>query len=139
MFYANPPPPIKMRLNQFLKVERPLSRTLVDLEERLEKFSHILEGDASFTMPSDEGKEIQIVSDLSFLHNRCESIEKALASLMAFHNRHAGTAEEETGISEEATVEEEGSDRLNIFVRAGLDDAVKAIVGAQQFSKFSEP
>jgi len=138
MFFANPPPPIKMRLNQFLKVEPPPNRLLIDLDERLEKFRHVLEGDTSFTMPSDEGEEIQIISDSLASQADANPIEKSLASLMAFHNRYAVSPEEEVVVSEEP-VEEGGSDRLNIFVRASLDDAVKAIVGSQQIGKFSEP
>ena len=38
MFFANPPPVNQLRLNQFLKVEPPLTRTLVDLENRLAQF-----------------------------------------------------------------------------------------------------
>ena len=36
MFFANPPPAAKMRFNQFLKVEPPLNRILLDLEERID-------------------------------------------------------------------------------------------------------
>lgn len=138
MFYANPPPPIKMRLNQFLKVEPPLNRLLIDLEERLGRFKGIMEIDSSFNMPSDEGEEIQIISDSISSQPDANPIERALASLMAFHNRNAVT-DESSSVMEEEVEEEIDTGRLNIFVKAGLDETVKAIVGAQQFPKFSEP
>jgi intracellular multiplication protein IcmO len=132
MFYANPKPPIKMRLNQFLKVEPPLGRVLVDLEERLERFNEVMVEEVTFTMPTDEGEEIQIVSDSIASLPELDPIERALSSLMAFHNRHA--AVEEVSLEEE---EEEG--QLTIFSKVSLDEAVKAMVGHERWSHFSEP
>ncbi len=134
MFFANPPPPIKMRLNQFLKVEPPLGRSLLDLEERIEKFNELMAQDISFSMPTDEGEEIQIISDVIKSQPTANPIERSLSSLLAFHNRH-GTAEQGSAEPEEQL--EEG--KLNIFTKVALDDAVKAIVGSTQISQFSEP
>lgn len=135
MFYANPSPPIKMRLNQFLKVEPPLNRTLLDLDERIDRFKQVMDMDEGFTRPTDEGEEIQIISDSLVSQPDANPIERALTSLLAFHNRNAAS---ESDVA--AEVEEEISDgRLNIFAKVALDDVVKAIVGAGQVDKFSEP
>lgn len=135
MFYANPKPPIKMRLNQFLKVEPPLNRTLIDLEERIGRFIDVMATDPEFIVPTDEGEEIQIISDSISSQPNANPIERALSSLLAFHNRHAGKEEEIEEVVEETL--DEG--KLNIFTKVQLDAAVKAIVGAAQFGKFSEP
>lgn len=136
MFYANPSPPIKMRLNQFLKVEPPLDRTLMDLDDRISRFKHVMDVDKAFTMPTDEGEEIQIISDSISSQPDANPIERSLTSLLAFHNRHALPGES----AEAAAAEEEVSDgKLNIFAKVALDETVKAIVGAQQIGKFSEP
>lgn len=133
MFFANPPPPIKMRLNQFLKVEPPPGRVLIDIEERNDRFRQAMQQDTSYAKPADEGEEIQIISDSLASQPDVNSIERALSSLLAFHNRN--TATEETVV-----VEEELDDgRLNIFAKVALDEAVKAIVGSSQLGKFSEP
>src|SRR5579885_2727349 len=136
MFFANPTPPLKMRLNQFLKVEPPLNRTLIDLEERLERFKEVVASDDIFKAPTDEGEEIQIISDSIASQPDVNPIERALSSLLAFHNRHAGTEEGAVAAAEE---EEPMEGKLNIFAKVALDETVKAIVGAAQFGKFSEP
>ena len=43
MFYANPTPAPVLRINHFLKVEPPIGRVLIDLENRMERFKHLLE------------------------------------------------------------------------------------------------
>jgi len=133
MFYANPPPAPKIRLNQFLKVEPPLDRILIDLEDRIERFNELMASEVTFTMPTEEGEEIQIVSDVIKSQPAANPIERALSSLLAYHNRHADT--EQTVEPEEEL--DEG--KLNIFTKVALDDAVKAIVGSTKIVKFSEP
>lgn len=138
MFFANPPPVQKMRLNQFLKVEAPLNRTLMDLEDRISRFDEVLSGgniEEVFSLPTDEGEEIQIISDSITSQPDANPIERALSSLLAFHNRHAAM---ESAEDEEAE-EELDEDKLNIFSKVKLDDTVKVLVGASQFDKFSQP
>ncbi|RDI48609.1 TraM recognition domain-containing protein [Aquicella lusitana] len=134
MFFANPAPVERMRINQFLKVERPPGRVLIDLEERIERFDEVLATDeAVFTLPQDEGEEIQIISDSITSQPEANPIERALSALLAFHNRHAATEKVE------APEEEVGDGRLNIFAKVALPEPVKALVGAPQFDQFSSP
>jgi intracellular multiplication protein IcmO len=134
MFFVNPPPADKMRLNQFLKVEPPLGRALIDLEERIDRFDEVLSGsEAIFSLPHDEGEEIQIISDSVASLPDTNPIERALSALLAFHNRHA-TTEKVEEFEEEP---EEG--RVNIFSKVTLGAPIKALVGAAQFDKFSAP
>jgi len=136
MFFVNPPAIAKMRLNQFLKVEAPLNRVLLDLEDRLARFDEILAGGVSFALPTDEGEEIQIISDSMESQEDANPIERALSSLLAFHNRHTATTEQTEEVEEEEELE---TDELNIFSKVALDEAVKAMVGAKDFARFSEP
>jgi intracellular multiplication protein IcmO len=137
MFYANPSPPIKMRLNHFLKVEVPPNRLFMDLEERSHQFENIMGEDEIFAKVTDEGEEIQIISDSLASQPEANPIERALTSLLAFHNRNALPEEEMLEIEPEE--EFEGETKLNIFAKVSLDETVKAIVGAGQLGKFSEP
>lgn len=133
MFFANPQPAEKMRINQFLKVESPPDRIFLDLEERIEKFTQSV-GDGELFMPAqDEGEEIQIISDSIVAQPEMNPIERALSALLAFHNRHGATEQVEE-------VEEEIFDgRLNIFSKVGLSDTVKTLVGSMDFDRFSSP
>ncbi len=132
MFYVDPPPPPQMRLNQFLKVEPPRSRTLLDLEERLERFHDLLENNEDVKTPTDEGEEIQIISDALTAQPEMNAIERALSALLAYHNRH-----EVTETSPEEETPEEG--KLTIFSKVTLNDTVKTLVGPTNFTNFSAP
>lgn len=136
MFYANPPMAEKMRINQFLKVEAPSSRMLIELEERSQRFGEMLAAGDEFNPPHDEGEEIQIISDSIASQEEANPIERSLAALLAFHNRHAGEEEEEH--EEFATEELLDDGKLNIFSKVALNDTVKARVG-HVFNEFSEP
>jgi intracellular multiplication protein IcmO len=134
MFYANPQPAEKMRLNQFLKVEAPLNRVLLDLEDRIERFSQVISANEElFEQTQDEGEEIQIISDSITSLSETNPIERALSALLAFHNRHEQT---EQPVEE---VEELEVGRLNIFSKVPLDASVKALIGAKKIDQFSEP
>lgn len=136
MFFANPPAAPKMRLNQFLKVEPPLNRLLLDLEDRIGRFTEVMASeDAAFVMPTDEGEEIQVISDSIASQPEVNPIERALASLLAFHNKNDVDIEEE----EEVETSEDEDTRLNIFSKVSLNDEVKALVGNAQFNQFSAP
>lgn len=133
MFYANPPQAEKMRINQFLKVEAPPTRVLLDLEERIDRFDELLSEASTLNLTQDEGEEIQIITDSIMSQPDANPIERSLSALLAFHNRHAVTTETETFVEEEM---EDG--RLNIFSKVLLDDTVKARVGSS-FEQFSTP
>jgi len=132
MFFANPPRAERMKVNQFLKVEAPPSRLLVEIEERMEKFAELVTEELSLSV-EEEGEEIQIISD-AMASQSGNPIERALSALLAFHNR---TAVVEEAIPEVDTEVAEG--QLNIFSQARLGEMVKALVGAKDFAAFSEP
>lgn len=136
MFYANPTPAEHMRINQFLKVEKPPTRLLMDLEERVERFSDLVTQENLFVLPQEEGEEIQIVADSLAVQENTNPIERSLGALLAFQNRH-GIAE---ASDEELFIEDEESDgALNIFSKVSLNDFVKALVGDRSFVEFSMP
>lgn len=134
MFFANPPPPERMRINQMLKVEAPPNRLFIDLEQHIDRFKELTEKEEPFQPIGEEGEEIQIISDSITSMPEENPIERSLSALLAFHNRHAEAEEKEAEPEEET---EEG--KLNIFTKVALDETVKEIVGAHQFEQFSEP
>jgi intracellular multiplication protein IcmO len=137
MFYANPPPVERMRINHFLKVEPPVQRALIDLENRIERFDQIMKGnDAAFAPLQDDSEEIQIISRVMNDNVDTNPIEKGVSALLAFHNRNNPEGVEEAVIEPE---EEEEPGRLNIFSKIKLPEAVKQLVGAANFDKFNQP
>ncbi|HLB42390.1 MAG TPA: TraM recognition domain-containing protein [Gammaproteobacteria bacterium] len=136
VFYANPQPVERMRINQFLKVERPPSRLLVDLEDRIDHFAQLVDENQAILldMPQEESEEIKIVSTSMTSEPEVNSIERGLTALLAFHNSHT-VAEPIEEVVEEVT--EEG--RLNVFSKVNLNNTVKALIGASAFGEFSAP
>lgn len=135
MFFANPKAVERMRINQFLKVEAPPGRLLMDIEERIERFAEVMadEHEAEFSLGQEEGEEIQIISDSISSLPEQNPIERALSALLAFHNRH----HEAEVVEEVEEPLEEG--KLNIFTKVALDDTVRALVGKNKIEAFSEP
>ncbi|OGT42901.1 MAG: phosphoesterase [Gammaproteobacteria bacterium RIFCSPHIGHO2_12_FULL_37_34] len=136
VFYANPQPVERMRINHFLKVEPPPGRFLVDLEERIERFTDLMakNKESLFDVTQEEGEEIQIISNAIVSEPEVNAIERGLTALLAFHNRHEVVEEVEEEVIEDM---EEG--KLTIFSKVALNDAVKKLVGASTFTDFSAP
>ncbi len=136
-FFANPPPVERMRLNQFLKVEPPVGRTLLDMETRLQQFSEVLRGtDIIMQMPHDEGNAITTVARSLMESSETNTIERAVAALLALQSsRHPDE------IAAEAAVVEEDEDevRVGIFRKMTADERVSALVGMSQITEFSQP
>lgn len=146
MFYANPQPVERMRINHFLKVEKPIGRVLIDLENRLDRFMQLMqEGDVTLVgTPAEESDEIGIISGVMSGSPGVNPIEKGVSALLAYHNRNAVISED---VGADATeeeqqqqaMEEEETGRVNIFGKVRLGDNVKALVGEANIEKFSLP
>lgn len=135
MFFANPTPVERMRINQFLKVEPPIGRILIDLENRITQFADVLqatEGDIEY--PHDESEEINIIATAMSQDPEVNSIERGVSALLAFHNRNAVGVEEQ----EQVVEEEVDTSRINLFNKMSLGSDVAQRVGAD-FERFSSP
>jgi intracellular multiplication protein IcmO len=135
MFFVNPPPPLKIKINQFLKVEPPLGRTLIELEDRIEHLHEVMTSGGALALKTEESEEIKLVAELMAADANENPIEKALAALLGFHNRHHDVPEDQAAQPEEELLE----GRLNIFSKVSLGDAVKSLVGSGQIAAFSLP
>ncbi len=135
MFFASPKQAEKMRINQFLKVEPPPSRLLIDLDERVTRLYEVLEekSERPFGEVRDEGDDIEVIAESLADTSTPNQIERALNALMSFHNRN--TVEEPV----EEIVEEIPDGRLNIFSQVRLDGFVQNIVGQSQMAAFMQP
>ncbi len=131
MFFANPPPVDRMRLNHFLKVEKPTGRMLIDLENRLDRFNQLIESEEPFFENAPEEEEINLIAGVMSDNQETNPIERGVSALLAFHNRNSAAMEE---VVEEVPLEE---GRLNIFSQVRLPDAVKKLVGSKDLERFN--
>jgi intracellular multiplication protein IcmO len=130
MFYADPKPVKRMRLNQFLKVAMPLTRVMVDLERRLNRFQEVIDSGRYFTNVHAESEEISTIAKLMQENEMQEPIERGVSALLAVH----GQSEAETIIEEEPELPNE---QIDVFTGLRLSDSVKAKVLADDYEKFS--
>lgn len=134
MFYANPTPAEKMRINQFLKVEPPLNRVLAELDMRIRTVSELSANDNIFAdTPIEESEEITAIANAMQLNKEQNPIERALNALMSFQDRHAVSESESI---EEAESSEPG--RLNIFTQVQLNPHVETMMQAS-LDSFAKP
>lgn len=134
MFFANPQPVERMRLNHFLKVEAPIGRMLIDLENRLAQFDEIITQDEAFVLPQqEESEDIDIIANTMKENPEANLIERGVSALLAFHNRNAQPIEEEIVVEEPL---EEG--HMNIFSKPHLGEMTRKLVG-NDLERFSQP
>lgn len=136
-FFANPPSVERMRINQLLKVEPPIGRMLLDLENRIDQFTQVMkEEEILLGQTQDDSEEINIISNAMNDTQEPNPIERGVSALLAYHNRNAAMEAEEA-VPEEEEFEDTG--RITIFNKVLLSDNVKALVGTQEFERFSSP
>lgn len=131
MFYADPKPVKRMRLNQFLKVSPPLSRVLIDLEQRLERFQKIAEKELFFADTHTESGEIEVIAQTLQENEALDSIERGVTALLAVHSQ---------GSSEEPEIEEElDASELNVFAKLQAVDSLRSMLLVDDLERFGAP
>jgi intracellular multiplication protein IcmO len=108
MFFANPKPVTKLKINQFLKVEPPPDDFLVKLQKQLASFQVVLaSGDLSINK-AVESEEITMITKSWRESPIEEPIARGVAALIAYHGQNAVAPVEDI-------VEEEVMGALTIF------------------------
>ncbi len=140
MFFANPPPAEHMRMNHFLKVEPPIGRVLIDLEQRIDRFMQVMSlSEVVFSEDArDEAEEVTIIANAMNQNIEVNPIERGVTALLAFHNRHESSEETVEAAALEEQIEQD-SGRVNIFSKVTLGDNAKKLVGAADLERFSMP
>ncbi len=134
-FYANPEPVKKMRLNQSLKVEAPLDAVLADLSKAYRNFEKLNgNGDvfANLVLPESDLEKV-ITSFHESDQNEQSAIDRAVAALLAFHNRAVPVQP-----TEEIAVEMPQSE-LNLFTPLRLTDHVRKYLLVNDVEAFQMP
>ncbi|HSW94224.1 MAG TPA: TraM recognition domain-containing protein [Gammaproteobacteria bacterium] len=135
MFFANPIAVERMRINQFLKVEAPINRILIDLDNRITQFSEVVDSTGGMIdYGHDESEEINIIANAMNADPDINAIERSVSALLAFHNRDAG----ETDAAEVFVEETVDTSRINLFNKVALDAGIRQRVGAD-FERFAAP
>lgn len=133
LFYANPKPVPHMRLNQMIKVEIPAQKSLILLQQNIEKFKTLTEHPLVFENLNLGNEEInhaaQVLNDVAVT----DTIERGVNALLALHNRTAAPVAEEMP-------EVESANELNVFAKLRLPQAGMASLKIKgSVEAFSQP
>lgn len=131
MFYANPKPVKKLKLNQFLKVGSPPDDYLFKLQKQLIGFQQVLQGGDLSITKSVESEEITLITKALRESTIQEPIERGVAALLAFHHHNEPVAVE-------ALVEEVAFGNLTIFTPLNYPAGAPPLL-ATDVARFSEP
>lgn len=88
MFYANPQPVKKLKLNQFLKVEPPPDDYLAKLQKQLTEFNAVLKSENFTIENTTDSEEISLITKTLRESALVEPIERGVAALLAFHKHN---------------------------------------------------
>ncbi len=160
-FFANPRPTRNMRLNHFLKIDKPPARKLINFEVREANFLKAIQRDDLLE------KVVCDTTDVSFVRTALDeneaktSIERSVAVLLAYHDKDNVAEEEpedlmppisfddelkpsiETELTadfvqpEEPSTERETSKTINVFSRVRLLDITLQLIGREDLKRFS--
>jgi len=130
MFYANPKPVKRLKLNQFLKVEPPSDDYLAKLQKQMNGFQKILESGNLSINRDVENEEISLITKVLRESEIQEPIERGVAALLAYHGHN-----EPAPIEEIIQEEEEGA--LTIFskLRRPVGSLPLLVKDTEEFSK----
>lgn len=131
MFYANPKPVKRLKINQFLKVEGPPDEFLAKLQRQLSDFQRLVEhGDLSINKQV-ETEEISLITQSLKEAAADNPIERGVAALLAYHKHNEPEPVEEL-------VEEEREGEITIFSPLTQSDNALPLFVRDKAS-FSEP
>ena len=102
MFYANPTPVSRLKLNQFLKVESPSDVYLAKLQKQLENFKRVLATTDMTIKSTQTSEEITAITKLLSESTVVDPIERSVGALLAFYRLNQ--PEEVTELLEETVV-----------------------------------
>ncbi len=137
MFYANPKPVKALRINHFLKVEKPDEKVLVAFEKQLQQFSKAVETE-SYLLETVENtnEEIQFIQEKLKTHAEQEPIERGVSVLLDYYQSLTASDSNDEEVIEESVLPE---DELDIFTKIRLNENNRDLILTDNLVSFGEP
>lgn len=133
MFYANPTPVKQMRLNQFLKVDKPVDALLLELSNAHKHIENVQKSGEVFDRVSVAGDDLERVVTTISNSEAHSAIERGVAALLAFNARSLPEAVEEPLEVEVAEHE------LNLFAPLRMTSHISNQLLVSDVAQFSRP
>lgn len=135
MFYANPKPVKKMRINHFLKVEPPPPPEIDNLVKRLRKFRSVFTEDHPIEPTLDFNEDISTISDSFMEEEDLQPFERGIAALVSVLEGEV-EKQKELGAPYEM---EEPIDFMSAFTKIPLIPIVEQMIGKENIELFNLP
>jgi len=94
LFYANPPAAKVMKLNQFLKIDKPADDIINELDDRLYKIEHIFANPEFLEAVPPLDEDLQLIRDALNHYKEAPPVERCLYSFIALYQQEAAQEEE---------------------------------------------
>ena len=134
-FFANPQPVAKLRLNQFLKVDKPPTKRLIEFEQRLNHIADLVENDNLDLPQVESNSDIELIADTIKNDSAPTLIERGVAALVAYHDKKTELFESKAeSFAEEM---EESTDAFDVFTKIRLPDLTKEMISEDALPDFS--
>src|SRR5262249_10595010 len=118
LFHADPPKIKELRLNHFLKVDKPVMKELVELEKRISRFQKVVKKNSYFAQTKIDTTDMETVAKVLLENKLLEPIERGVSALVAYHSEK--TASDETGSLSVAELLETPEGEINIFANLAM-------------------
>jgi intracellular multiplication protein IcmO len=135
MFYANPKPITKLRLNHFLKVEPPPANELLEIDERHRRFLKIFKQyDSNFVTPAPN-EDISLLAHAFAESYGLKPFERGIAGLIAILEHEVAAHK----LIQEEYVAETPNNSMSIFSPVQVSSIVERMIGKENIQTFSNP
>lgn len=135
LFYANPRPVSRMRLNQFLKVGLPTNRYLLDLQSRLQDFRQVTDKEQFSLKKLDESAIITTLAQTLLEHSDVSPIQAGVSALLALDEPAEFSETEEQESIDEASSLSEGE--LNVFTPLNITPKLAELISVDDPDQFN--
>lgn len=135
MFFANPKPVKRMRINHFLKVEPPSDIDLINLDKRLRRFSEVFENEQVVLPRLATNEDIAILANTLQEAKDLQPVERGIAGLIAILE-HEVTRQRELSAPYEG---EHLGYTISAFTRIEVTPLIEQMIGSENVELFSLP
>lgn len=135
-FHANPKPVKKMRLGHFLKVEVPPTHELMELSDRLIRFTKVLDNPHGTLPAITPNEDILIVQDnLAHADDSLKPLDRGVNSVLALLEHEVEKQKELSSKYEEIA----DTNVMSAFTPIVVTDLVQQMIGEENVELFSLP
>lgn len=138
MFYANPSPPSKMQVNQYLSIDKPPDEVLIGIDKRIRRFTQIFHAPQFAMEAPSPGEDINTIAQSMQSYGHLKPFERGIAAVIAILEKEV---EKQRGVREEMEAEQaqEFANEVHAFTPVCVPEFAKAIIGEDDLPRFSNP